>query len=115
MMLESCLLLTDALEILVKGGIEGDTTVNFPSSVSDITVMYNNQQNNISELKFIALLILIILISTYLLFGRYSCILILFTTLVLGSVRSASCSSMKRLKLSRCPHLNERTGTESKN
>ena len=48
MMLESCLLLTDALEILVKGGIEGDTTVNFPSSVSDITVMYNNQQN-ISE------------------------------------------------------------------
>ena len=42
-------LLTDALEILVKGGTEGDTTVNFPSSVSDITVMYNNQQNNISE------------------------------------------------------------------
>ena len=42
-------LLTDVLEILVKGGIEGDTTVNFPSSVSDITVMYNNQQNNISE------------------------------------------------------------------
>ena len=35
-------LLTDALEILVKGGIEGDATVNFPSSVSDITVMYNN-------------------------------------------------------------------------
>ena len=52
MMLESCLLLTDALEILVKGGIEGDTTVNFPSSVSDITVMYNNQQNNISEQNY---------------------------------------------------------------
>ena len=49
MMLESCLLLTDALEILVKGGIEGDTTVNFPSSVSDITVMYYYQQNNISK------------------------------------------------------------------
>ena len=42
-------LLTDVLEILVKRGIEGDTTVNFPSSVSDITVMYNNQQNKISE------------------------------------------------------------------
>ena len=45
-------LLTNALEILVKGGIEGDTTVSFPSSVSDIIVMYvmcNNQQNNISE------------------------------------------------------------------
>ena len=52
MMLESCSLLTDALEILVKGGIEGDTTVNFPSSVSDITVMYNNQQNNISEQNY---------------------------------------------------------------
>ena len=49
MMLESCSLLTDALEILVKGGIEGDTTVTFPSPVSDITVIYNNQQNNISE------------------------------------------------------------------
>ena len=46
---ESLTLLPDALEILVKGGIEGDTTVNFPSSVSDITVMYYNQQNNISK------------------------------------------------------------------
>ena len=45
-------LLTDALEILVKGGTEGDTTVNFPRSVSDITVMYNNQQNNISEQNY---------------------------------------------------------------
>ena len=42
-------LLTDALEILVKEGIEGDTTVKFPSSVSDITVMYYYQQNNISK------------------------------------------------------------------
>ena len=63
----------------------------------------------------IALLILIILISTYRLFGGYFCILILFTTLVLGSVSSASCSLMKRLKLSRYPHLNKRTVTESKN
>ena len=46
---ESLTLLTDALEILVKGGIEGDTTVNFPSSVSDNTVMYYNEQNNISK------------------------------------------------------------------
>ena len=36
-------------------------------------------------------------------------------TSVLGSIRSASCSSMKRLYLSRCTHLNYRTGTESKN
>ena len=42
-------LLTDVLEILVKEGIEGDTTVKFPSSVSDITVMYYYQQNNISK------------------------------------------------------------------
>ena len=38
---------SDALEILVKERVEGDATVNFSSSVSDITVMYNNQQNNI--------------------------------------------------------------------
>ena len=46
---DSLTLLTDTLEILVKGGIEGDTTVNFPISVSDITVMYYYQQNNISK------------------------------------------------------------------
>ena len=46
---ESLTLLTDALEILVKGDIEGDTSVKFPSSVSDITVMYYYQQNNISK------------------------------------------------------------------
>ena len=40
------------MEILVKGVIEGDTTVIFPSSVSDITVMYNNQQNNISDQNY---------------------------------------------------------------
>ena len=61
------------------------------------------------------MLILIIQTSTYLLFSGYSCLLIVFTTLVLGGERSASCSWMKRLKLSRYPHLNERTGTESKN
>ena len=37
---ESLTLLTDALEILVKGGIEGDTIVKFPSSVSDTAVKY---------------------------------------------------------------------------
>ena len=42
-------LLTDALEILVKGGIKGDTIIKFPSSVSDITVKYYYQQNNISK------------------------------------------------------------------
>ena len=42
-------LLTDALEKLVKWGIGGDTIANLPSSVLDITVMYNNQQYNTSE------------------------------------------------------------------
>ena len=46
---ESLALLTDALEIQVKGDMEGDTTVNFPNSFSGITVMYYNQQNNISK------------------------------------------------------------------
>ena len=88
-------LLIDALEILVKGGVEGNTTVNFPSSVSGIT-LGNVQQSTKQYFKTkLALAVLIILISTYLLFGEYSCILILLTTLVLGSVRSASCSSMK--------------------
>ena len=44
--------LTDALEILVKVGIEGDTTINFQSSVWDISVIYSNQQNNISEQNY---------------------------------------------------------------
>ena len=35
--------------MLIKGGIEGDTTVKFRSSVSDITVTYYYQQNNISK------------------------------------------------------------------
>ena len=60
------------------------------------------------------MLILLIQTSTYLLFGGYFFILILFTTLVLSSVRSASFNSMKRLRLSQCSHLNRRTGTESK-
>ena len=47
---ESFTLLTDTLEILVKGSIEGDTTVSFPSSVSEITEMhYYYQRNNISK------------------------------------------------------------------
>ena len=46
---ESLTLLTDALEILIKGRIEGDTIVKFPGSVSDITVKYYYQQNNISK------------------------------------------------------------------
>ena len=40
---------TDALGILVKGGIGGDTIVKSRSSVSDITVKYYYQQNNISK------------------------------------------------------------------
>ena len=48
-MLENRTLLTDALEILVKGGKKGDTKVKFPSSVSDITIMYYYQQNSISK------------------------------------------------------------------
>ena len=46
---QSLALLTDALQILVKEGIEGDTIVKFPSSVSDITVMHYYQQNSISK------------------------------------------------------------------
>ena len=46
---QSPTLLADALEIPVKRGIEGDTAVKFPSSVSDITVMYYYQQNDISK------------------------------------------------------------------
>ena len=46
---QSLTLLTDALQILVKEGIEGETTVKFPSSVSDITVMHYYQQNSISK------------------------------------------------------------------
>ena len=42
-------LLTYALEILLKEGIEGDTLVKFPISVSDVTVKYYYQQNNISK------------------------------------------------------------------
>ena len=49
---ESLALLTDALEIQVKGDMEGDTTVNFPNSFSGITVMYCNQQNNISKQNY---------------------------------------------------------------
>ena len=49
-------LLPDALEILVKGGIDRDTIVKFPSSVSGITVMYYYQQNNISKPNYLALL-----------------------------------------------------------
>ena len=49
---QSLTLLADALQILVKEGIEGDATANFPSSVPDITVMhYFNKtvfQNKIS-------------------------------------------------------------------
>ena len=116
---ESLTLLTDALEILVKESIEGVTTVgesyNFSSSVSDITVMTAVSKTIFQKKISIALLIFIIQISTYLLFVGYSCILVLFTTLVLGSVRSASHSSMKRLRLSRCLRLNERTRIKSKN
>ena len=36
-------------------------------------------------------------------------------TLVLGNVCSTSYNSRKRLKLPRCPHLKEKTGTESNN
>ena len=42
-------LLTYALEILLKEGIEGDTLVKFPISVSDVPVKYYYQQNNISK------------------------------------------------------------------
>ena len=81
----------------------------------DITVMYNNQQNNISEQNYYS--------SVNLDNSNFSLSFIwwiflytdLFTTSVLGSVRSASCSSIKRLKLSRSPHLKERNVTESKN
>ena len=46
---ESLTLLTDALEIIVKGSIEGDTTVNFPSSVSDPHCNVLQSTNNISK------------------------------------------------------------------
>ena len=46
---QSLTLLTGPLEILVKVGIEGDATVKFPSSVSDITVMYYYQENSVSK------------------------------------------------------------------
>ena len=49
---EPLTLLTDALKILVKGGIEGDKTVNFLSSVSNTTVMYYYQENNISKRNY---------------------------------------------------------------
>ena len=38
---QSFTLLTEALEIFVKEGIEGDATVKFPSPVSDITLTYH--------------------------------------------------------------------------
>ena len=42
-------LLTDALKILVKGGIEGDKTVKFPRWLSEMTVMYYYQENNMAK------------------------------------------------------------------
>ena len=44
---QSLILLIEALEIRVKGATEGDITIKFPSSVSNITVYY--QQSNISK------------------------------------------------------------------
>ena len=79
------------------------------------SLSYTAINKTIFQNKIIIALLILILISTYLLFGGYYCISILLTTLVLGSVHSASYSSMKRLKFSRCPDLNERTVTESKN
>ena len=46
---ESLTLLTDALEIIVKGSIEGDKTVNFPSSISDPYCNVLESTNNISK------------------------------------------------------------------
>ena len=56
---ESLTLLTDALEILVKESIEGVTTVNFSSSVSDITVMTAVSKTIFQKKISIALLIFI--------------------------------------------------------
>ena len=46
---ESLTLPIDALEILVKVGVEGDATVKCPSSAWDVTLIYYYQQNNISK------------------------------------------------------------------
>ena len=46
---QSLILLTDALEILGKRGIKGDTPVKFPGLDSAITLMYYYQQNKISK------------------------------------------------------------------